>query len=85
MRRELPVAAGFLEEAYGFGVRHVFERAPGDVLESAQHSVVDALVKELEVRGAMIENGKYQIKASQGLPPGSYHVMISAPDGNGLE
>jgi hypothetical protein len=30
--------------------------------------------------GAMIENGKYQIKASQGLPPGSYHVMISAPD-----
>jgi len=30
--------------------------------------------------GAMIENGKYQIKASQGLPPGAYHVMISSPD-----
>jgi len=30
--------------------------------------------------GAMIENGKYQIKTSQGLPTGSYHVMISAPD-----
>jgi len=26
--------------------------------------------------GAMIENGKYQIKLSQGLPPGSYQVMI---------
>jgi len=30
--------------------------------------------------GAMIEGGKYQIKMSQGLPPGSYQVMISAPD-----
>jgi len=30
--------------------------------------------------GAMIEAGKYQIKVSQGLPPGSYQVMISAPD-----
>jgi hypothetical protein len=30
--------------------------------------------------GAMIEGGKYQIKVSQGLPPGSYQVMISSPD-----
>ena len=30
--------------------------------------------------GAMIDGGKYQIKVSQGLPPGSYQVMISAPD-----
>jgi len=30
--------------------------------------------------GAMIEGGKYQIKTSQGLPPGSYKVMITAPD-----
>jgi hypothetical protein len=30
--------------------------------------------------GAMIEAGKYQIKESQGLPPGSYQVMISSPD-----
>jgi len=30
--------------------------------------------------GAMIESGKYQIKESQGLPPGSYQVMISSPD-----
>jgi hypothetical protein len=30
--------------------------------------------------GAMIEGGKYQIKTSQGLPPGSYKVMISSPD-----
>ena len=30
--------------------------------------------------GAMIEGGKYQIKVSQGLPPGSYQVMVSAPD-----
>jgi hypothetical protein len=30
--------------------------------------------------GAMIEGGKYQIKVSQGLPPGAYQVMISSPD-----
>ena len=30
--------------------------------------------------GAMIESGKYQIKTPHGLPPGSYKVMISAPD-----
>jgi hypothetical protein len=30
--------------------------------------------------GAMIANGRYQIKLSQGLPPGSYQVMISSPD-----
>jgi len=30
--------------------------------------------------GAMIEGGKYHIKTSQGLPPGSYKVMITAPD-----
>jgi len=30
--------------------------------------------------GAMIADGKYQITASQGLPPGSYRVMISSPD-----
>jgi hypothetical protein len=30
--------------------------------------------------GAMISDGKYQIKMSQGLPPGSYLVMISSPD-----
>jgi hypothetical protein len=28
----------------------------------------------------MIESGKYHIKVSQGLPPGSYQVMISSPD-----
>jgi hypothetical protein len=32
--------------------------------------------------GAMIEDGKYQIELSQGLPPGLYHVMISSPDRN---
>jgi hypothetical protein len=35
--------------------------------------------------GAMIENGKYQIKASQGLPPGAYQVMISSPDRSQVE
>ena len=28
----------------------------------------------------MIEGGKYQIKTSQGLPPGNYKVMITSPD-----
>jgi hypothetical protein len=30
--------------------------------------------------GAMIDGGRYQIKLSQGLPPGEYTVMISSPD-----
>jgi hypothetical protein len=30
--------------------------------------------------GAMINEGKYRIKTSDGLPPGSYQVMISSPD-----
>jgi len=30
--------------------------------------------------GAMIEGGKYQIKTTDGLPPGSYKVMISSAD-----
>jgi hypothetical protein len=30
--------------------------------------------------GGVIEAGKYSIKTAQGLPPGSYQVMISSPD-----
>ncbi len=30
--------------------------------------------------GGMIEDGKYQLKLSQGRPAGSYQVMISSPD-----
>jgi hypothetical protein len=30
--------------------------------------------------GAMIAAGKYFIEESKGLPPGTYHVMISSPD-----
>jgi hypothetical protein len=30
--------------------------------------------------GAMIEDGRYQIKTTDGLPPGNYKVMITAPD-----
>jgi hypothetical protein len=30
--------------------------------------------------GAVVEGGKYHIKMSDGLPPGSYKVMITAPD-----
>src|SRR5688572_12637739 len=30
--------------------------------------------------GGMIEAGKYSITQAQGLPPGSYQVMISSPD-----
>jgi len=35
--------------------------------------------------GAMIDGGRYQIKVSQGLPPGSYQVMISSPDRSKVE
>jgi len=35
--------------------------------------------------GAIIEEGKYQIRVSQGLPPGSYRVMISSPDASRQE
>ncbi len=30
--------------------------------------------------GAMISDGKYRLTEAQGLPPGDYKVMISAPD-----
>jgi hypothetical protein len=30
--------------------------------------------------GTMIDNGSYSMTLSQGLPPGSYSVMISSPD-----
>jgi hypothetical protein len=35
--------------------------------------------------GAMIEGGKYRMIVSQGLPPGSYRVMISSPDASKQE
>jgi hypothetical protein len=30
--------------------------------------------------GAMITDGKYSIPTAQGLPPGEYQVMVTAPD-----
>src|SRR5262245_25962440 len=30
--------------------------------------------------GGMINSGKYRLKLADGLPPGSYQVMISSPD-----
>jgi hypothetical protein len=30
--------------------------------------------------GGMIDSGKYRLKLADGLPPGSYQVMISSPD-----
>jgi len=30
--------------------------------------------------GGMISGGRYRLKLSDGLPPGSYQVMISSPD-----
>lgn len=35
--------------------------------------------------GGMIENGKYQLPTSQGLPPGEYLVMVTAPDRSKME
>jgi len=35
--------------------------------------------------GTMIDNGSYTMTLSQGLPPGSYSVMISAPDRGKIE
>ena len=35
--------------------------------------------------GAQISDGKYRIKESDGLPPGSYQVMISSPDRSKVE
>lgn len=35
--------------------------------------------------GAMIENGSYHTKVTDGLPPGSYKVMISSPDRGKVE
>jgi hypothetical protein len=30
--------------------------------------------------GAMIDHGEYHIPREKGLPPGTYHLSISAPD-----
>jgi hypothetical protein len=30
--------------------------------------------------GAMVQKGKYEVPQQYGLPPGKYHVVISAPD-----
>jgi hypothetical protein len=35
--------------------------------------------------GAMIEGGQYSIKLTEGLPPGEYQVMVSAPDRGKVE
>ncbi|HEY2413536.1 MAG TPA: hypothetical protein VGI40_14900 [Pirellulaceae bacterium] len=35
--------------------------------------------------GAMIENGRYHTKVTDGLPPGSYKVMITSPDRGKVE
>jgi hypothetical protein len=35
--------------------------------------------------GAMIENGSYRTKLTDGLPPGSYKVMITSPDRSKVE
>jgi hypothetical protein len=35
--------------------------------------------------GTMIQNGSYHMKLADGLPPGSYKVMISSPDRGKIE
>jgi hypothetical protein len=35
--------------------------------------------------GGMIENGQYALKLAEGLPPGEYKVMVSAPDRGKVE
>jgi hypothetical protein len=35
--------------------------------------------------GTMINNGSYHLKVVEGLPPGAYKVMISAPDRSKVE
>jgi hypothetical protein len=37
------------------------------------------------ITGTMIKDGSYHLKLAEGLPPGSYKVMISAPDRGKIE
>jgi hypothetical protein len=39
--------------------------------------------EKLSASGATIGNGEFQVPQEKGLPPGTYHVEISAPDTNG--
>jgi hypothetical protein len=39
-----------------------------------------SLGEKLAATGAMVENGQYNISAEKGLPPGTYHLEITAPD-----
>ena len=36
--------------------------------------------EKLSASGAAVQNGEYHIPQDKGLPPGTYHVEISAPD-----
>jgi hypothetical protein len=36
--------------------------------------------EKISATGALIQNGEFNIPADKGLPPGTYHVEITAPD-----
>jgi hypothetical protein len=52
----------------------------GAPLDSGTIRLTSTGAGKLFASGAIIENGKFHVPQEKGLPPGSYHVVISAPD-----
>src|SRR5687768_6501575 len=52
----------------------------GAPLDSGAIRITSIGGEKVLATGAMIENGQFDIPQSKGLPPGTYHLEITAPD-----
>jgi hypothetical protein len=54
----------------------------GARLENGSIRLTSVGTERVSASGALIQNGTFSIPADKGLPPGTYHVEINAPDIN---
>jgi hypothetical protein len=54
----------------------------GAPLDGGSIRLTSVGTERVSATGAMIQNGTFRIPAEKGLPPGTYHVEINAPDVN---